>query len=148
MSENDFIIRNAKPDEVEACAKINAETFHFILEDRRKHILEHALQWQGVLVAQVEDEIAGYAIFDTDWFDSTFLKLIVVDVKFRRLGIAKALIQKIEREYCPSGRFFSSTEEDNTASVALHTKLGFVASGYLANLPQPHHEVFYFKPVK
>ena len=147
MSANEFQIRYARPDEVITCAQINAENFHFILEDRRKHILQHALQWQGVLVAEVAGDVAGYAIFDPDWFDSTFLKLIVVDARFRRRGIAYALIRWIEGHHCPSGRFFSSTEDDNVASKALHRKIGFVESGYLANLPQPHHEIFFFKQV-
>ena len=148
MSASEFKIRNARPDEVATCARINAENFHFILEDRREHILKHALQWQGVLVAEIDGTIAGYAIFDPDWFDSTFLKLIVVDARFRRRGIALELIRQIGHEHCPSGRFFSSTEEDNVASKALHTKIGFVESGYLANLPQPYPEIFYYKQVK
>lgn len=147
MSENEIQIRPATENEVLTCAHIDAENFHFILEPQRIKLLTRALAWRGVLVAIVDNTIAGYAIFDPEWFDSTFLKLIVVDAGFRRRGIAENLIRRIEIDYCPSGRFFSSTEEDNTASRALHKKRGFVESGYLANLPQPRHEVFYFKKV-
>lgn len=148
MTEHEIQIRHATPDDVPTCARIDAENFHFILEPQRIKLLKRALNWRGVLVAMVNNTIAGYAIFDPEWFDSTFLKLIVVDRHFRRRGIAERLIRRIETDNCPSGRFFSSTEEDNTNSRALHEKLGFVTSGYLANLPQPNHEVFYFKQVK
>lgn len=146
-NENEMAIRHATDADVLTCARIDAENFHFILEPQRIKLLRRALAWQGVLVAMVGNALAGYAIFDPDWFDSTFLKLIVVDKRFRRRGIAERLIERIENKHCPSGRFFSSTEEDNAASRALHQKLGFVESGYLANLPQPQHEVFYFKNV-
>ncbi len=146
MSDYEFRIRYGREADIDICAAINAENFHFILEDRRQRILKRAVTWQGVLVAEIKGQIAGYAIFDPDWFDSTFLKLVVADAKYRRRGIAFELIQQIEREHCPSGRFFSSTEDENLASRELHKKLGFVESGYLANLPQPHNEVFFFKP--
>ena len=147
MRDFDFSIRYGTASDVETCAAIDAENFHFILEDRRRRILKRAITWKGVLVAVVGYEVAGYAIFDTDWFDSTFLKLIVVGAKYRRQGIADALIKKIESEHCPSGRFFSSTEDDNYPSRAMHKKRGFVESGFLANLPQPENEVFFFKSV-
>ena len=141
------LIRRAESRDLEACAAIDAPNFHiFDREKRRQHFQEMIPRGQ-MLLAESGGRILAYATFDPDWFGCTFLKLVVVRSTARRQGLATALIREIETRYCPSGRFFSSTEEDNEASRVLHAKLGFQPSGWLDNLPQPHREIFYFKAV-
>lgn len=95
-----------------------------------------------------QSKIVGYATFEPDWFGCTFLKLVVTDKAARRQGVASALIKYIEDYHCPSGKFFSSTEDDNEPSKRMHEKQGFEPSGWLDNLPQPHGEIFYFKALE
>ena len=139
-----LLIRAGTQADVAACTNIATDAFHiFNTERRREHLRERASAEQ-LLVALMGNTIAGYATYDKNWFRSTFLKLVVVDGQFQRQGIATALIRAIARDHCPHGRLFSSTEDDNAPSLALHQRLGFIPSGYLDNLPQPGRELFFF----
>ncbi|MEA3286172.1 MAG: GNAT family N-acetyltransferase [Candidatus Marinimicrobia bacterium] len=143
-----IIIRGAVIDDLEACVAIDAPNFNiFDRAKRRKHFVK-MIPEDGMLVLEHENSIVAYATFEPDWFGCTFLKLVVTDVSVRRKGLAALLIQYVEDHHCPSGKFFSSTEDDNEASKKLHEKLGFKVSGWLDNLPQPHREIFYFKLIK
>jgi GNAT superfamily N-acetyltransferase len=139
-------IRIAQIEDLDHCVAIDAPNFNiFDRKKRRKHFLEMIPRGM-MLVAEVDSQIVSYATFDPDWFGCTFLKLVVTDQSFRRQGIATHLIKHIEFNHCPSGKLFSSTEADNTPSIQMHLQYGFVDSGWLDNLPQPHREIFYFKP--
>ena len=144
MTES-FLIRQAELRDLDDCIAINAENFHIFDRSKRRQHFQQMIPRQNMLVLEVNGKIQAYATFDPDWFGCTFLKLVVVSSKVRRQGLAAALIQEIERKHCPSGRFFSSTEDDNEISKAMHRKLGFTPGGYLDHLPQPHREIFYFK---
>jgi len=140
-------IRLAVMADLEACVAIDAPNFNiFDREKRRQHFAE-MIPRSRMLVLQDQDRIKAYATYDPDWFGCTFLKLVVTDQTYRRQGLATLLIQYIEEHCCPSGRFFSSTEADNEPSIKLHERHGFVKSGWLDNLPQPHREIFYFKHI-
>ncbi|MCF7827008.1 MAG: GNAT family N-acetyltransferase [Candidatus Marinimicrobia bacterium] len=138
-------IRPALRKDLDACVAIDAPNFNiYDREKRRKHFLDMIPRGM-MLVLEAESTIVAYATFDSEWFGCTFLKLVVTDQAFRRQGLASKLIQHIETNHCPSGKFFSSTEADNEPSIHLHLQLGFKESGWLDNLPQPHREIFYYK---
>ncbi len=138
-------IRLAKPRDIEACVALDASNFNIYTSAKRGKHFEEMIPRNAMLVAEDMNRIVAYASFEPDWFGCSFLKLVVVDTSSRRLGLASQLIKHIEDHYCPLGRLFSSTEDDNTPSKAMHEKLGFQESGYLDNLPQPHREIFYYK---
>ncbi len=139
-------IRIAQLHDLEPCVAIDAPNFNiFDREKRRKHFL-HMIPRKMMLVLEMDSRIVGYATFDSDWFGCTFLKLVVTDHAYRRRGLATKLLQHIEFNHCPSGKLFSSTEADNEPSIQMHKQYGFIESGWLDNLPQPHREIFYFKP--
>ncbi len=138
-------IRIAQMGDLDSCMAINAPNFNiFDREKRREHFLE-MIPRERMLILEMDSRISAYATFDPDWFGCTFLKLVVTDAAFRRQGLASKLIGHIEDYHCPSGKFFSSTEADNDPSIQMHRQHGFVESGWLDNLPQPHREIFYFK---
>jgi len=143
-----MIIRIAQLHDLEPCVAIDAPNFNiFDRKKRRKHFLE-MIPRKMMLVLEMDSRIVGYATFDSDWFGCTFLKLVVTDHAYRRRGLATKLLQHIEFKHCPSGKLFSSTEADNEPSIQMHKQYGFVESGWLDNLPQPHRELFYFKPTE
>jgi len=147
MTDNPTI-RIASMDDLEQCVAIDAPNFNiFDRKKRRKHF-EEMIPKFGMIVLELKGIIVAYATFDSDWFGCTFLKLVVTDLSVRRQGLASQLIQYIETHFCPSGKFFSSTEDDNDSSKRMHLKQGFTESGWLDNLPQPHREIFYFKKLK
>lgn len=85
----------------------------------------------------------GFLAYRTDWFNCTFVTLVGV-AEQRRAEVVAALYRAVEAE-SPSPRLFSSTEETDTASIRMHSALGFTASGYVDNLPQGYRELIFFK---
>lgn len=141
-------IRIAKLTDLDECVAIDAPNFNiFDRGKRRKHFLE-MIPKEMMLVLETNSSIVAYATFDSGWFGCTFLKLVVTNRAFRRKGLASMLLHHIEANYCPSGKFFSSTEADNEPSIQMHKRHGFIESGWLDNLPQPHREIFYFKSIE
>jgi len=133
-------IRLASIQDLDACVAIDAPDFNiFDGEKRRLHFLE-MIPREMMVVMEIDSKIVAYASFDSQWFGCTFLKLLVTDAQYRRRGYAIKLMEHIEAKHCPSGKFFSSTEADNSASIQLHVSHGFQESGWLDNLPQPHRE--------
>jgi GNAT superfamily N-acetyltransferase len=105
----------------------------------RSHVERHHL-----IVAEAEGEVVGFIAYRTDWFQCTFVSLVVVRKDRRRRGIARALYKSVE-QISPSPRLFSSTEETNGASIQMHTAFGFAPSGHIDNLPQGYRELLFYK---
>jgi len=105
----------------------------------RSHVERHHL-----IVAEDAGEVVGFIAYRTDWFQCTFVSLVVVKKEKRRRGIARALYKSVE-QMSPSPRLFSSTEETNGASIQMHTALGFAPSGHIDNLPQGYRELLFYK---
>ena len=79
--------------------------------------------------------MVGLCTYRTDWFQCTFVSLVVVEERYRRRGIARELFRTIEA-VSPTPRVFSSVEETNGPAIRMHTALGFAPSGHIDNLPQ------------
>ena len=97
-------------------------------------------------MAEANKEIVGFLAYRTDWFQCTFVSLVVVREDFRRKGIAREFYKSVEA-VSPSPRVFSSTEETNAASIRMHTALGFQPSGHVDNLPQGVRELLFYKRI-
>lgn len=111
----------------------------------RSHAERHHL-----LVAEAGDEageVSGFLAFRTDWFQCTFVSLVVVREDRRLRGIARALYRRVE-ELSPSPRLYSSTEETNAVSIKTHTALGFTPSGHIDNLPQGYRKLLFYKRIR
>ena len=107
----------------------------------RSHLDRHHL-----LVADVDGEVAGLLAYRTDWFQCTFVSLVVVREDFRRKGIAREFFKAVEA-VSPTPRLFSSTEETNAVSIRTHAALGFIPSGHVDNLPQGTRELLFYKRI-
>lgn len=105
----------------------------------RSHLDRHHL-----LVAVEDGAVRGMIAYRTDWFQCTYVSLVVVAKDHRRRGVARALFRAVEG-MSPSPRLFSSTEETNSVSIRMHAALGFTPSGHIDNLPQGYRELLFFK---
>ncbi len=108
----------------------------------RAHAERHHL-----LVAETGGELWGFLGFRTDWFQCTFVSLVVVREDRRLRGVARALYRKVE-DLSTSPRLYSSTEETNAGSIKMHTALGFAPSGHIDNLPQGYRELLFYKRIR
>jgi GNAT superfamily N-acetyltransferase len=115
-------------------------------EERAGPLIKSHLERHQLMVAEAEGRIVGFLAYRTDWFQCTFVTLVVVDEEWRLRGIAREFFRTVETVSL-SPRIFSSTEETNAVSIRMHTALGFAPSGYIDNLPQGTRELLFYKRV-
>ena len=141
------IIRDAEDDDLEAIRRIYnaavAETTAIWneilvdLDDRRRWAATRRALGYPVLVAEIGGEIAGYGSFGDfrafDGYRHTCEHSVYVGERFRRRGVARALVVELERRAAALGKhaMIAGIEAGNVASIALHTDLGFVEVGRL-----------------
>jgi GNAT superfamily N-acetyltransferase len=115
-------------------------------EERAGAFIRSHLERHHLIVAEAEGQIVGFLAYRTDWFQCTFVSLVVVEERFRRKGIAREFFKAVE-VISPTPRLFSSTEETNTVSIRMHTALGFAPSGHIDNLPQGTRELLFYRRI-
>lgn len=136
-------IRLPRSADAPACAELAALV---IGPDRAGPFIKSHLEQHQLMVAEAGGEIVGFLAYRTDWFQCTFVSLVVVREDWRRRGIAREFYRSVEAVSL-SPRLFSSTEETNAASIRMHTALGFQPSGHIDNLPQGTRELLFYKRI-
>jgi len=115
-------------------------------EERAGAFIKSHMERHHLIVADADDVVVGLLAYRTDWFQCTFVALVVVREDFRRRGIAREFFKAVEA-VSPTPRVFSSTEETNAVSIRMHAALGFVPSGHVDNLPQGTRELVFYKRI-
>ena len=97
----------------------------------------HAAGGKLVLIATLGDDIAGTAQLDLDSMPSkrhhAEVSKVLVDPDFRRAGVARALMQEIERHAAREGRWLLSLDTAGDAAEALYRSLGYSLAGAIPN---------------
>jgi GNAT superfamily N-acetyltransferase len=125
------------------CAELAALA---IGEERAGAFIRSHMERHHLVVAEADGQIVGFLAYRTDWFQCTFVTLVVVREEYRRKGIAREFFKSVE-VISPTPRLFSSTEETNGVSIRMHTALGFTPSGYVDNLPQGTRELLFYRRI-
>jgi ribosomal protein S18 acetylase RimI-like enzyme len=125
------------------CAELAALV---IGSERAGPFIKDYLERHHLIVAEARSTVVGLLAYRTDWFQCTYVSLVTVREDYRRRGIAREFFRSVEA-ISPSPRLFSSTEETNSASIRMHTALGFSPSGYIDNLPQGVRELLFYKRI-
>ena len=115
-------------------------------EERAGAFIRSHLERHHLIVAEAEGEVVGFLAYRVDWFQCTFVTLVVVREDYRRKGIAREFFKSVEA-VSPTPRLFSSTEETNAVSIQMHRALGFQPSGHIDNLPQGVRELLFYKRI-
>jgi len=115
-------------------------------DERAGPFIKSHLERHHLIVAEADEEIVGLLAYRIDWFQCTFVSLVVVREDFRRRGIAREFFKAVEA-VSPTPRLFSSTEETNAASIRMHVALGFTPSGHIDNLPQGSRELIFYRRI-
>jgi GNAT superfamily N-acetyltransferase len=136
-------IRLPRTGDAPGCTELAAKV---IGVDRAGPFIRSHFERHQLIVAEAEGDVVGFLAYRTDWFQCTFVSLVVVHEDYRRKGIAREFFKSVEAVSL-SPRIFSSTEETNTASIRMHTALGFAPSGHIDNLPQGVRELLFYKRV-
>lgn len=110
----------------------------------RKEYIKQAIKEEKCLVVKENNCIAGFLIFDTNFFDYAFISLIIVSPKARRKGHATSLI-KYFVSISPTIKIFSSTNESNKKMQEVFSVNGFIRSGFVENLDEGDPEIIYYR---
>jgi GNAT superfamily N-acetyltransferase len=138
-----IVIRLPRSADAAACADLAALVLG---RERAGPFVQTHLERHQLMVAEAAGEIVGLCAYRTDWFQCTFVSLVVVREDFRRKGIAREFFRSVEAVSL-SPRIFSSAEETNVPSIRMHVALGFVPSGHIDNLPQGARELLFYRRV-
>jgi ribosomal protein S18 acetylase RimI-like enzyme len=110
----------------------------------RRGMIKRAVENGQCLIAKEEEEIAGFLIHDTSFFECAFISLIIVSPSKRRRGIASMLMDEMVKSSATE-KVFSSTNQSNADMHKVFHSNGFVESGIVENLDDGDPEVIYFK---
>ena len=85
------------------------------------------------IVAEISGEVAGFAIGKVYWNGEAGIVTVDVLPSFRRQGIGRELLSRLEEALAPKGaeRFVLQVAVDNEAAMALYKKAGYQTTSLL-----------------
>ena len=110
----------------------------------RRDFIENAIKQGRCILVNENEDVAGFLIYDTHFFECTFISLIIVSPATRRKGYASHLMNYLVRT-APTDKIFSSTNRSNENMQKVFEANGFVQSGIVENLDEGDPEIIYFK---
>lgn len=129
-----MIIRNATLEDVPAIDEFD------VFAGKR----ENEAARGEILVAVIDDKIAGYMTHNRSFYSRPFIQFVCVNPDFKKRGIAAALFDFAERIYIDTGDelIFVSTEDDNEIMLHFFEKYGWERSGVIHNIQRQAEFVF------
>ncbi len=134
-------VEPAREDAVDALSDLDRA---IVGDDSRRAFLVDAAAAGRCFVARRGTRSVGFAVFEQSFFGQGFISLLAVHPDHRRLGVATALMRRIEAD-CPTDKLFTSTNASNLPMQRVCEALGFVRSGRINNLDEGDPEIIYFK---
>ncbi|SES18988.1 Acetyltransferase (GNAT) domain-containing protein [Gracilibacillus ureilyticus] len=133
-------ITKAKIDDLDKLVDIDNMV---IGSKNRRNIIQQSIQLEQCLISKEEEEITGFLIYDTNFFECAFISLIIVSPSHRRKGFASALINYMVT-ISPTNKIFSSSNRSNVSMHKVFEKNEFIRSGIIENLDEGDPEIIYF----
>ncbi|MBU0906049.1 MAG: GNAT family N-acetyltransferase [Firmicutes bacterium] len=112
--------------------------------DSRRKYIKKAIEEERCIAIKNEFSLVGFLIFDTNFFSSSFIFLIIVKPTERRKGYATSLMEFFI-SISPTKKIFSSTNKSNKSMQEVFKANGFIQSGFVENLDEGDPEIIYFK---
>ena len=112
--------------------------------DSRRKYIKKAIEEERCIAIKNEFSFVGFLIFDTHFFDCSFISLIIVNPTERRKGYATSLMEYFI-SISPTKKIFSSTNQSNKRMQEVFKANGFIQSGFVENLDDGDPEIIYFK---
>ena len=96
------------------------------------------------IVAEVEGDLAGYAVLDYSFYQRGFVPMVYVEAERRRQGVGAALLRELESR-CRTKKLFTSTNRSNQPMQSLLAREGYVRCGHIDQLDPGDPELIFVK---
>ncbi|PHB07908.1 GNAT family N-acetyltransferase [Bacillus wiedmannii] len=133
-------ITKASINDLDAILHIDIDV---IGSDSRRDYIKHTIDEGRCIIVKEDNSISGFLTYDTNFFDCTFLSLIIVSPTKRRQGYASSLISYM-LSHSPTQKIFSSTNESNESMQKVFNSNGFIRSGIVENLDEGDPEIIFY----
>jgi ribosomal protein S18 acetylase RimI-like enzyme len=110
----------------------------------RREYIRKAIEEERCIVANDKNLIVGFLLFDTYFFECSFISLIIIRHTERRKGYATSLIEYFIN-ISPTTKIFSSTNQSNQRMQEVFKANGFIQSGFIENLDEGDPEIIYYR---
>ncbi|KIL43238.1 GNAT family N-acetyltransferase [Jeotgalibacillus campisalis] len=131
----------AKVEDLDRIAHIDKEVSG---NTSRLSYFKTSIDLRNCIIAKCDKEIAGFLIYETNFFDCAFISLVVISPSYRRKGFASLLLDYMMSQ-SPTPKVFSSTNRSNLSMQKAFDSNGFIESGIVENLDEGDPEIIYFK---
>jgi RimJ/RimL family protein N-acetyltransferase len=111
--------------------------------NRKKKIVK-AISGKECFIIYNGSKAVGFVIFDYRFFDNGWIELIIIDEKYRGMGIGGKVFGLICKQ-CKVDKVFTSTNSSNLSMQKALAKAGFSFSGKLDGLDEGDPELVYYK---
>ncbi|UQW99057.1 GNAT family N-acetyltransferase [Rummeliibacillus sp. G93] len=135
----------SKPNLIKLDEIVNID-IEVIGNDSRRQSIKKAIDEGRCIVVKDNNSIVGFLIYDTHFFECSFISLVIVKPTERRKRYATSLIEHFI-SIAPTKKIFSSTNQSNKRMQKVFKANGFKQSGFIENLEEGDPEIIYFRKV-
>lgn len=139
------ILHISKPNLIKLDEIVNID-IEVIGNDSRRQSIKKAIDEGRCIVVKDNNSIVGFLIYDTHFFECSFISLVIVKPTERRKRYATSLIEYFI-SIAPTKKIFSSTNQSNKKMQKVFKANGFKQSGFIENLDEGDSEIIYFRTV-
>ncbi len=126
------ILHISKPNLIKLDEIVNID-IEVIGNDSRRQSIKKAIDEGRCIVVKDNNSIVGFLIYDTHFFECSFISLVIVKLTERRKRYATSLIEYFI-SIAPTKKIFSSTNQSNKKMQKVFKANGFKQSGFIENL--------------
>ena len=116
-------------------------------DPRRAASIDAWLAHDIVFVAEVEDKVVGYAVFNHAFFRQGNIDMLMLHPDHRGKRIGELLLRPLE-SLCDTPKLFCTTNVSNHRMQRLLSRLEFVACGFIDELDPGDPELVYVKKLR
>lgn len=109
--------------------------------------IENWLATDVVMVAELNSEVVGYAVFNHAFFHRGQIDMLMIHAEHRGKGIGQDLLRAIEK-LCDSDKLFVTTNLSNQRMQKLLTRAGYRTCGFIDELDPGDPELVFVKGLK
>jgi ribosomal protein S18 acetylase RimI-like enzyme len=114
------------------------------VDPRRAASIDDWLERDVVFIAEVDDNVVGYGVFNHDFFHHGNVDMLMLHPDSRGQRIGEQLLRALE-EVCDTPKLFCTTNVSNHRMQRLLSRLGFAACGFIEELDPGDPELVYVK---